>query len=180
MRITFASLDFHIALNTYTKPHKTNQQIQTHSTLSRSPQAGKRIRRFWRGKLPLQQNLVPLTDLQRLPGIPCSPLFPGRLPGQQPVVLLARLPTTVLLSLRPKRTAANTNREYFRKFHHPIVYKHHLPLPPRRPKSEKPNSGGSKLRLIRINSDGSESKTQADQYLNSGRSKLRLRHASET
>ena len=39
-----------------------NQQIQTHLTLSCPPQAGKRIRRCWRGKLPLQQNSVPLTD----------------------------------------------------------------------------------------------------------------------
>jgi hypothetical protein len=51
-----------------------------------------------------------------------------------------------------------------------IVYKHCSLFPPERPKSEKPNSGGSKLRLIRINTDGSESKMQADEYLNSGRS----------
>jgi hypothetical protein len=93
--------------------HKTtqnrNQQIQTHVTLSCPPQAGKRIRRFQRGKLPLQQqNSVPLTNLQRLPGIPGSPHFPGHPPGQQPVVLLARLPITVLRSLWSERTAANT------------------------------------------------------------------------
>ena len=50
-----------------------------------------------------------LTDLRRQPGVPDSPYLPGRPPGPQPVVLLARLPTTVLRSLRPKRTAANTD-----------------------------------------------------------------------
>jgi hypothetical protein len=45
----------------------------------------------------------------------------------------------------------------------PIIYKHHHLLPLEQPKPEKPNSGGSKLTRININSGRSESKTQADQ-----------------
>ena len=52
----------------------------------------------------------PLTDSRRPPGVPGSPHLPGRPPGQQPVILLARLLITVPQSLRSERTAANRKR----------------------------------------------------------------------
>jgi hypothetical protein len=111
MRLTFISLDFHIALNTYTKIHKTDHQIQAHAALSHPPQAGKRIRRFWKGKLPLQ-NSVSLTE-----GSPESTRCPwlSPLPRASPwvaVVFLAHLLTKVLRSLWPEGTAANTNHVF--------------------------------------------------------------------
>jgi hypothetical protein len=76
----------HSSKDIHKNTQNRNQQIQTHVTLSHPPQAGKTIRRFLRGKLLLhKQNSVPLTDLRILPGVPGSPYFPGRPPGQQPV-----------------------------------------------------------------------------------------------
>ena len=137
MRITFAFLDFHIALNTYTKTHKTetNRSRHTRPFLVLHKQA-KELDDVGGGSFRFNRTRS-LWPIWRRPGIPGSPYLPGRPPGPQPVVLLARLPTTVLQSLRPKRTAAKYRRVHFRKPHHPIVYKHRRPLLPRRPKPEK-------------------------------------------
>jgi hypothetical protein len=119
----FSDSSKHIHKNTQNR----KQHIQTHAALSCPPQADKRIR-LQRGKLPLQhQNSVPLTNLWRLPGVPGSSHFPGCPPEGQPVVLLAHLPTTVLQSFQPERTAANTKCVHFRKPHH---LQTPSPLPP--------------------------------------------------
>ena len=109
MRITFAFLDFHIALNTYTKTHKTetNRSRHTRPFLVLHKQA-KELDDFGGGSFRFNRTRS-LWPIWRWPGVPGSPYLPGRPPGPQPVVLLARLPTTVLRSLRPKRTAANTD-----------------------------------------------------------------------
>ena len=109
MRITFVSLDFHIALNTYTKTHKTetNKSRHTRPFLVLYKQA-KELDDFGGGSFRFNRTRS-LWPIRRWPGVPGSPYLPGRPPGPQPVVLLARLPTTVLRSLRPKRTAANTD-----------------------------------------------------------------------
>jgi hypothetical protein len=183
MRITFASLNihialntslkFHIALNTYTKTHKTETNRSRHmrpffvlhkqaKELDDFRGGGfcfiNRTRSLWPISGDYQVSLAFLTSQ----GVPqggslwssyhiCSPQFssPYSPKGQ------LQIPSVHI-------------------WENPINYIHHPPLPPRRPKPEKPNSGGSNLRLISINSDGSESKTQADQYLNSGGSKLLL------
>ena len=109
MRITFAFLDFHIALNTYTKTHKTetNRSRHTRPFLVLHKQA-KELDDVGGGSFRFNRTRS-LWPIRRRPGVPGSPYLPGRPPGPQPVVLLARLPTTVLRSLRPKRTAANTD-----------------------------------------------------------------------
>ena len=109
MRITFAFLDFHIALNTYTKTHKTetNRSRHTRPFLVLHKQA-KELDDFGGGSFRFNRTRS-LWPIRRRPGVPGSPYLPGRPPGPQPVVLLARLPTTVLRSLRPKRTAANAD-----------------------------------------------------------------------
>ena len=81
MRITFVSLDFHIALNTYTKIHKTETNRSRHMRpfLILHKQA-KELDDF--GKVSFHFRTLSLwpTDLWRLPGIPGSPHFIGR-PG---------------------------------------------------------------------------------------------------
>ena len=140
MRITFAFVFFfrfsHSSKHIHKNTQNRNQQIQTHSTLSCPPQAGKRIRRFWRGKLPLQQNSVPLTDPEtaRRPWLSLPPRASPRATACGPPSTSADHSPPVLTA---QKDSCKYRRAHFRKPHHPIVYKHRRPLLPRRPKPEK-------------------------------------------
>ena len=119
----FSHSSKHIHKNTQNR----NQQIQTHTTLSHPPQAGKRIRGFLRGKLPLQpQNSVPLTDLWRLPGVPGSPCFPRA----SPRVTDFGPPSTSADQSSPVLMAREDSCKYKACIsENPIVYKHCCLLP---------------------------------------------------
>jgi hypothetical protein len=114
MIITFTSLDFHIALNTYTKTHKTgtNRFRHTQPFLILHKQA-KELEDFWEGSSPFNHRTRSLWlisgDYQASLALPA---FPGHLPEWQTLVLLAHLLTRVLQSLWPERTAANTKHAF--------------------------------------------------------------------
>ena len=81
MRITFASLDFHIALNTYTK--HTKQKPTDPDTCNPFSSSTSR-QKNQKGKLSFhKQNLVPLTNLWRLPDVSGSLYSPGHPRGRQ-------------------------------------------------------------------------------------------------